>query len=371
LNIEHVLKSRVRFHVVLDVLSGGGCPFPTCCIQPCCTGLIVTPSDDYFYNNFFTHCFALRRHVMLEVSRLTRRYGDSVAVNEVGFTINQGEIVGLLGHNGAGKTTIMKMLSGYLEPDQGRVVMDSLDLALETRAVQRRIGYLPESLPVYPEMTVADYLDYAADLKGLEGDNKWAEIRRAIRSTDIADKLDAPIATLSRGYRQRVGVAQAILGKPRLLILDEPSNGLDPEQTRHMRELIRNVAREATVILSTHIMQEVDALCSRVLMMHAGRLVVDEQLETLRLSNCLLLECNLALPDLQSLVASDGVKQVNLLEQSGVVNRYRLLLGDGVSHQQASAILSRQVVAAGGELYGLQSERRDLETLFREVSDAA
>src|SRR5690554_6115506 len=202
---------------------------------------------------------------MLEVSGLSRRYGDFVAVDKVSFTIGAGEIVGLLGHNGAGKTTIMKMLSGYLEPDAGKVRIGGIDLAEAPKEVQRRLGYLPENLPVYPDMTVADYLDYAAALKGLAGDAKRSEIARAVRETDIADKFLAPIATLSRGYRQRVGVAQAILGRPRLLILDEPTNGLDPTQTLHMRNLIRRLAEHATVIVSTHIMQEVDALCDRVL----------------------------------------------------------------------------------------------------------
>lgn len=304
---------------------------------------------------------------MLEVSRLTRRYGDYVAVNAVSFAINQGEIVGLLGHNGAGKTTIMKMISGYLEPDDGGVAMDGLALASDAAAVQRRIGYLPESLPVYSELTVADYLDYAAELKGLTAEDKWAEIRRAIRATDIADRLNDRIATLSRGYRQRVGVAQAILGKPRLLILDEPSNGLDPEQTRHMRELIRSVAQEATVILSTHIMQEVDALCSRVLMMHGGRLVVDEQLETLRRSNCLLLQTSMPHAELEAMARLEGMGAVTALG----LGEFRLQLPGNGGDSNLPARIARRVVEAGADLFGLQSERRDLETLFREVSDAA
>ena len=168
---------------------------------------------------------------MLEVDQLTRNYGTFVAVDHVSFSIQKGEIVGLLGHNGAGKTTIMKMLSGFLEPDQGSVMIDGVDLQNETKPLQQRLGYLPENLPLYPEMTVVDYLDYAADLKGLSPEVKAVEIRRAVQATEIASKAMAPIATLSRGFKQRVGVAQAILGKPNLLILDEPTNGLDPTQT--------------------------------------------------------------------------------------------------------------------------------------------
>src|SRR5688572_3143154 len=154
---------------------------------------------------------------MLEVTNLSRSYDSFLAVDQVNFTIQNGEIVGLLGHNGAGKTTIMKMLSGFLEPDKGSILFDGLDLAQHPKQVQKLLGYLPENLPVYPEMTVADYLDYAADLKGLQGDLKTAEVRRAVKATELAEKINAPIATLSRGFKQRVGVAQAILGKPRML----------------------------------------------------------------------------------------------------------------------------------------------------------
>ena len=207
---------------------------------------------------------------MLDVKQLTRCYGDFVAVDNVSFNIGSGEIVGLLGHNGAGKTTVMKMLSGYLEPDHGQIAIGGLDLAANTKQVQRDLGYLPENLPIYPDMVVADYLDFAARLKGLEGQAARDEMRRVVHATDIGAKCLSPIATLSRGFKQRVGVAQAILGSPRLLILDEPTNGLDPTQTEHMRQLIRQLAENATVILSTHIMQEVDALCDRVLILSGG-----------------------------------------------------------------------------------------------------
>ncbi|MEM8768564.1 MAG: ABC transporter ATP-binding protein, partial [Pseudomonadota bacterium] len=158
---------------------------------------------------------------MVEAEQLARRYGDFLAVDNVSFTISQGEIVGLLGHNGAGKTTIMKMLTGYLEPSAGRVIVDGIDLSADPKTVQERLGYLPENLPLYPELSVADYLDYAARLRGIE---PAAAVRRAIEATELQSKALEPIATLSRGFKQRVGVAQAILHEPRLLILDEPTN---------------------------------------------------------------------------------------------------------------------------------------------------
>lgn len=309
---------------------------------------------------------------MLEVSQLTRSYGDFVAVDKVGFSIGQGEIVGLLGHNGAGKTTIMKMLSGYLEPNAGEIRIDGIDLPLNTKLVQQDIGYLPENLPVYQEMIVADYLDYAAELKGLQGDLKYSEMKRAVRATEIGPKLLSPIATLSRGYKQRVGIAQAILGNPKLLILDEPTNGLDPTQTEHMRQLIRELAKTATVILSTHIMQEVAALCDRVLIVRGGRLVVDARLDELRHSNFVLLSTSLEPDELAETIKTiDGVSDCRKIDPNGQTTRhYRLQIDENADRNAVLSSLAKAIVSSGAELYRLQSEQRDLETLFREVSEA-
>ncbi len=306
---------------------------------------------------------------MLDVTSLKRTYGDFVAVDGVTFSIGKGEIVGLLGHNGAGKTTIMKMLSGYLEPSGGQIKMDGMDLAQQLKHVQLKIGYLPESLPVYPEMTVADYLDYAASLKGLQGAEKQAEIKRALTATAIGEKLLAPIATLSRGYKQRVGVAQAILGKPSLLILDEPTNGLDPTQTLQMRELIREVAKEATVILSTHIMQEVDALCDRVLMVRGGHLVIDARLDSLRQSRYLrLITTPLSDTAITTLSQIPGVDVFEHQAVEGTRASYRVTLSEAAELDTVSAALAKAVIAAGADLYQLFAEVRDLESLFREVN---
>ena len=217
---------------------------------------------------------------MIEADHLTRRYGDFIAVEDVSFRIEPGEIVGLLGHNGAGKTTIMKMLTGALEPSSGAVRVNGKALERSPQAVQRQLGYLPETVPLYPELAVVDYLAYVAQLRQV--DDLAGAVARAVVATGLGDKALDPIATLSRGYKQRVGVAQAILHRPLFLILDEPTNGLDPGQTQHMRELVRNLAESATVILSTHIMQEVGAVCDRVLMLRDGRLALDERLDDLQ-----------------------------------------------------------------------------------------
>lgn len=306
---------------------------------------------------------------MLTVSKLKRAYGDFVAADAVDFSIAKGEIVGLLGHNGAGKTTVMKMLSGYLEPSAGQIFFEGKLLADHLKTLQQKIGYLPESLPVYPELSVGEYLDYAAELKGLRGLEKQQEVKRVVNATDIVAKLLAPIATLSRGYKQRVGVAQALLGKPRLLILDEPTNGLDPQQTLQMRELIRAIAKDATVILSTHIMQEVDALCDRVLMMRAGRLVLDEKLADLRMSRSLLLKSSLAADALQkTLSVVTGVKAIDVLANKPDETHARVHLGEAGDVKAISASIAKALIASGAELYQLQPETRDLESLFREVN---
>ena len=241
-----------------------------------------------------------------------------------------------------------------------------MDIALHRIEVQRSIGYLPESLPVYPEMSVADYLDYAAKLKGLDTQSIRDEIRRVIRATDIGAKLLAPIATLSRGCKQRLGVAQAILGDPRLLILDEPTNGLDPTQTQHMRELIRELAQDATVILSTHIMQEVDALCDRALILRSGELALDSKLEDLRRCNRLLIRSDIAFEPVRDLLLSlDGVEDLALRDD----NRYLLTIEEQGDADAIGNRVARALVENNHGLFELARERRDLESVFREVNE--
>ncbi len=305
---------------------------------------------------------------MLEVNRLSRSYDDFVAVNNVSFNIGSGEIVGLLGHNGAGKTTIMKMLSGYLEPNAGTITFEGQQLAEHTKTLQARLGYLPENLPMYPDMVVADYLDFAAGLKGLGDENRIGEIRRVVAATELGDKLLAPIRNLSRGFKQRLGVAQAILGRPRLLILDEPTNGLDPTQTAHMRDLIRTLAADATVILSTHIMQEVEAVCTRVLMLRAGELAVDSTLEDLHRRGDIVLTTSLDPERLATQPALAGLHPRTDVTPPPGSFAYRLTLESPVDSHQSVARLARAIHEAGGELHEIYRERRDLEALFREVN---
>ena len=306
---------------------------------------------------------------MIRVDALTRTYGDLTAVDQVSFEIGPGEIVGLLGHNGAGKTTIMKMLTGCLEPGGGSIEIDGLDIATHREAVQGRIGYLPENDPLYPEMTVIDYLDYAAALHGVPEGERGARIREAIARTELASRAADVIGTLSRGYRQRVGVAQAILHNPKVLILDEPTNGLDPTQVQHMRELIRSLAAKATVIISSHVLQEVQAICDRVIIIRNGRKALDAGMHELRAGKRLLVAEDAAPERALGLFRSvDGVQSVEALEGTGAGHRYALeLTGEDVLVDTAPRVASR-VTAEGLKLYALQPESRDLETIFGEIS---
>lgn len=299
---------------------------------------------------------------MIEVSHLTRRYGDLTAVDDVSFVISRGEVVGLLGHNGAGKTTIMKMMTGFLEPSAGTIRIDGLEIGRDTPAIQARLGYLPENCPVWPDMTVVDYLDYQAALHGVSTEHRSRAIAQAIRRTALSEKTARPIHTLSRGYRQRVGVAQAILHEPDIIILDEPTNGLDPTQIRHMRELVRELATKATVIVSTHILQEVQAVCERVLILRAGRLVIDSRLEDLQLSHALLVTVQ---GDARvTLEAVEGVAKVTELTADESRRQYRLEAPPTVAPQVASALAHE-----GFELHELKAERHDLESVFARANE--
>jgi gliding motility-associated transport system ATP-binding protein len=305
---------------------------------------------------------------VIKAKQLTRRYGDFLAVDRVDFSIEQGEIVGLLGHNGAGKTTIMKMLAGYLEPSAGRVEVDGIDVAEQPKAVQRNLGYLSESLPLYQEMSVIDYLEYASELRGVAPAERPGAVRDAIEATELEGKAFDPIATLSRGYRQRVGVAQAILHKPRFLVLDEPTNGLDPSQTQHMRELIRTLAAHATILLSTHIMQEVSAICDRAMILRNGRLVLDETLATLRRAKRLLVTTDAGAERVgAALRGIDGIGTPELVPGRGP--NCTGLAVDGSIEPVAAQVVAA-LVAANIQVFAVAPEQRDLETVFREVSDA-
>ena len=304
---------------------------------------------------------------MIEVEGLTRKYGDLVAVDDVSFSIGKGEVVGLLGHNGAGKTTIMRMLTGYIEPTAGSVVIDGMPLHESRLNIQRKLGYLSENAPLYPDMSVVRYLEYVADLRGIPRAGRPAVLRRALGRTWLMDRALDPVGTLSKGYKQRLGVAQAIVHEPEILILDEPTNGLDPAQIFQMRSLVRDLSENATIIVSTHILQEVEAVCERVIIMVQGRIAVDARLSELQQSRRLVV--GLGNP------SEDAVERLGEIPGVGMVTPAEGPRGESygleleVPMDEVAPSVAREAVERGWGLYRMSEEARTLETVFREVGE--
>ena len=307
---------------------------------------------------------------MINIENLIRKYGDFVAVDGVSFEIPRGEIVGLLGHNGAGKTTIMKILTGYLEATAGSVTVNGLDINENLLEVQQSIGYLPENAPLYQDLTVLDYLEFVADLKGVSESGRQTAITKAVEKTSLQAKATDKIETLSKGYKQRVGVAQAILGDPEILILDEPTNGLDPVQIQEMRNLILELAESATVIISTHIMQEVEAICERVLILERGKLALDSTLDEIKSTGGVVLSVDKPESEVKSFFNKvSWVKSYQLLNDQDGIYSY-LLTPTEDSGNRFLPELASLVINKGWSLYALAPREQSLESVFRSVSAA-
>ena len=222
---------------------------------------------------------------MIITKNITKIFGSFQALKNVSFEINQGEIVGFLGQNGAGKTTLMRILTTYLPASSGTVLIDGDDVTKNSLAIRQKIGYLPETPPLYSNMSVRDYLKFAAEIKGIPANQRKRQLHRAIEECQLEEVADKTIATLSKGYKQRTGIAQAIIHEPKILILDESTSGLDPIQNRQLRDLITNLKDHRTVIISTHILSEIEQIAQRVLMIKAGEIIIDESLDSLLKGN--------------------------------------------------------------------------------------
>ncbi len=223
----------------------------------------------------------MRRLILIRAENLTKRYGRHVAIDRLNFTIEKGEILGFLGPNGAGKSTTMNIITGYLSATDGRVLVDGLDVLEHPQEVKQKIGYLPELPPLYPDMTVIDYLKFVAELKRVARADVTRDIARIMDVVQIEDVARRLIKNLSKGYRQRVGFAQALIGNPEILILDEPTIGLDPKQIIEIRSLIKSLRQDHTIVLSSHILPEVNAVCERVLIINRGKIVASDTVENL------------------------------------------------------------------------------------------
>ena len=309
---------------------------------------------------------------MIEVSHLSKNYGSRPAVKDLSFTVGDGQIFGLLGPNGAGKSTIMNILTGYIAPTSGEVKVAGFSLPEQAQQAKACVGYLPEQPPLYPEMTVQEYLDFASELKGVRRAERKEQVRRAARRTGLEEVLPRLIRSLSKGYRQRVGIAQALLGSPKLIILDEPTVGLDPAQVIEIRKLIRELGKAHTVILSSHILSEVQAVCNQVLILAKGRLVAvgapDELGEKLSSGSCLKAT---VLGDGQTVLKAVGsIPGIRKVELEGESDGQVTFTAESTDDTDRRAEVSRALSQAGCTVLALSAESKTLEDVFLALTEA-
>lgn len=307
---------------------------------------------------------------MIKVADVTKRYGPKTAVKNISFEVKRGEIVGFLGPNGAGKTTTMRILTGFLPPTSGTAEVGGFDVREEPIEVKRRIGYLPESPPLYPEMEVGDYLRFVARIKAIPKKDVSRRIDCALDRTASGSVRDTLIGKLSKGYRQRVGLAQALIHSPEVLVLDEPTSGLDPKQIIEVRRLIRALAGEHTIILSTHILPEVSDTCSRVIIINEGRIEASDTPENLRANlqgaNALLLEVEGPADEIQERLAMErGVRSVNRQSEDGRRIVWRV---EAEKDEQIARRLADAVVNSGWGLFSMRPLDLSLEDIFLKLT---
>ena len=310
---------------------------------------------------------------MIEIRSLTKRFGSLTAVDDVSFDVTRGEVLGFLGPNGAGKSTTMKMVTGFLTPDGGTIRIGGVDITADPVTVKRWIGYLPEGAPLYGEMTTGAFLRFIAGIRGLRGAEARRRIESVIDRISLESVIEMPIDTLSKGFKRRVGLAQAIVHDPHILILDEPTDGLDPNQKHEVRTLIRSMSADKVIVLSTHILEEVEAVCTRATIIANGRLVSDgtpdDLLRRSRMHNALRLGLVIgeASPEsvVETLKAVPGVAWVEVGAQSGGALEVMLFPTDGIPLAGAAG---EAAYANGWQVTEMHVERGRLDDVFREIT---
>ncbi len=311
---------------------------------------------------------------MIQVSHLTKYYGDFLAVNDLSFEIQDGHVYGFLGPNGAGKSTTMNIMTGCLSPTDGTVKIGGFDILEQPEAAKKLIGYLPEQPPLYPNETPQEYLTFVGEAKGLRGKELREEIDSAVQSAGIENVRDRLIGTLSKGYRQRVGIAQALLGKPQVIILDEPTVGLDPIQIIEIRDFIKELGKTHTVILSSHILSEVQAVCEQVLIISKGKLVAfdtPENLEKVLLSSSgVTFQVEADKADAESILAqAEGISGWEVKNADGVCS----VTADLAEGQDAKAVcgkLTMAFAAKGLPVFEMRTKKANLEDVFLELTES-
>lgn len=306
---------------------------------------------------------------MIEVDALTKRFGNILAVDHLSFTVESGEVLGFLGPNGAGKSTTMKMISGFLRPSSGTARINGYDILTQAVQAKRQLGYLPEGAPGYGEMTVAAFLEFIADIRGLWGETRARRLRTVIEEVHLSEVLGQKIDTLSKGFRRRAGLAQAILHDPKVLILDEPTDGLDPNQKHEVRNLIRGMSGDKIIVISTHILEEVEAVCSRAMIIGHGRLLADGTPEELAARSRYhgavsirlhrpdsALEAIRALPEVAQVEAGNSGTELTVFPRPG---------------QAILPRLSRLIEERHWQVEGLYPQRGRLDEVFRDITGGA
>lgn len=307
---------------------------------------------------------------MIEVQHLTKRYGPFTAVNDINFTVERGEILGFLGPNGAGKTTTMRVLTGYMPPTEGKAIVAGFDVSDQPIEAKRRTGYLPETPPLYPDMTVVDYLTFVARIKGVPRGDRKKRVDTAMERTRVADMASRHCGKLSKGYKQRVGLAQAILHNPEVLILDEPTAGLDPKQIIQTRALIKELAGDHTIILSTHILPEVSQTCQRVVIINKGRVVAVDTPENLTAkvsgSATMYVQVDSAGADATSALSTiPGVTRVTVADARASITGFEV---ESETGRDVRRELAAAIVGHGWGLLELRPNRLSLEDVFLQLT---
>jgi ABC-2 type transport system ATP-binding protein len=302
---------------------------------------------------------------MIQVEGLTKRFGSFTAVDNISFRVENKEIVGFLGPNGAGKTTTMRILTSYLAPTSGKATIAGFDVVRDSLEARKRIGYLPESVPFYPEMRVNEYLTFRAKLKGVPRKDRTAKINEVMERCRVKDVEHKIISYLSKGYRQRVGLAEAIIHNPPILILDEPTIGLDPHQIKQTRELIKELGKDHTIILSTHILPEVEVVCNRVIVIHQGKIAAMDTLNNLIKDQKIKLDIRGTAADIVNILKQiDGVKSIAYVEEGGWNNMTIELTGEKDIRED----VYRKIMENKWVIREFKTERMTLEDMFIRIT---
>lgn len=299
----------------------------------------------------------------IKIQQLSKRYGEQLALDQISFNVNKSEIVGFLGPNGAGKSTTMKILTGYIPQTSGAAKVCGFDTTEQALEIKKRIGYLPESNPLYKDMYVKEYLHYVAKVFGLP--NPMNKVLDMIGLTGLKKEQDKKIMQLSKGYKQRVGIAQAIIHNPEVLILDEPTSGLDPNQLDEIRKLIINIGKEKTVLLSTHIMQEVEAMCERVIIINKGKIVADNTAKNMKRMGVKEMIIHIEFSDVVDITALQSLP--NISKVLSEKNNYKIHLKDATKDIRQD--IFQLAVTKQWTILSMQQEERDLEGVFKELTN--